>query len=79
VIITVSYTVAIFAGVGLMALQDVGVGVNIAIGLLTAVFIFAVGGIASYLMRAYPDQTVKEWFGIWSLAGTRNLRRTFQV
>jgi hypothetical protein len=66
-------------GLALMALQNLGAGVSVAVGLIVAVGIFLSGAIISYLTRSCPDQSVQEWFGVWSLAGTRNLRRTFQV
>lgn len=77
--ITGGYTVAMFAGVGLMALQNLGAGISIAVGMGAALVIFMLGAIASFATRSNTGQTVREWFDVWALAGTRNLRRTFQV
>jgi hypothetical protein len=67
------------AGVGVMALQNLDAGVSFVLGLIVSVFIFASGALASFVMRSNRNQPAHEWFRIWSLAGTRNLRRTFQV
>jgi hypothetical protein len=77
--ITGGYTVAIFVGVGFMAIEGLGPGINIALGLGVTLTIFLLAAIASFVARANSAQTVKEWFDVWSLAGTRNLRRTFMV
>jgi hypothetical protein len=77
--ITGGYAVAMVAGLSIMALQNLGAGVSVAVGLIVAVGVFVCGAVISYLTRSCPDQSVQEWFGVWSLAGTRNLRRTFQV
>jgi hypothetical protein len=77
--ITGGYAVAMVAGLSIMALQNLGAGVSVAVGLMVAVGIFVCGAVISYLTRSFPDQSVQEWLGVWSLAGTRNLRRTFQV
>ena len=79
VFITGGYTVAMFAGVGITAVHNLPDGVNIAAGLAMALFIFVLGAGVSFVTRNNADQTVKEWFDVWALAGTRNLRRTFQV
>lgn len=77
--ITAGYTLGMFVGVGLMALDTLAPGVSIGIGLGAALIIFLLGAVASFATRSNQQQTMKEWFGVWVFAGTRNLRRTFQV
>ena len=77
--LTGGYTLAAFAGVAFMAVHNVAEGLNFVLGVAAALLIFGLGALLSFVARENVDQTVGEWFGVWALAGTRNLRRTFQV
>jgi hypothetical protein len=59
--------------------HETATGVNISIGFGVGVVIFAAGIVAAFFVRYNPDQTLTEWLDVWVFAGTRNLRRTFQV
>lgn len=79
--ITGGFTSAVVGGVALTGAlhTSTAAGVNIAIGLALFAVVFGAGAVASYSARSQPGMTVKEWLHVWGLAGTRNLRRTFQV
>jgi hypothetical protein len=54
-------------------------GVNVGIGIAVGVFIFFCFAIASFAVRHDQSMSFKEWFEVVSLAGTRNLRKTFKL
>lgn len=68
-----------FVGVGFMALDNVAAGVGVGVGCMAGLVIFLLGALASFLTRLSADQSLVEWFDVWVFAGSRNLRRTFQV
>jgi hypothetical protein len=77
--VTAGYTLAMFVGVGLMWLDFAHSGLSVAIGAASGGAIFLLGALLSFLTRSKSEQTMAQWFNVWVFAGTRNLRRTFQV
>lgn len=80
-LITAGYTVGAVGGVALAGAlyKPISTGGSIGVGLAFFAVVFLGCGAASYAARSSPEMTVTEWIGVWGLAGTRNLRRTFQV
>ena len=66
-------------GIGLATIGGLKPGVAIGIGIGAGMGVFLLGALASFLARSNAEVTVAEWLEGWLLAGTRNLRRTFQV
>lgn len=79
--LTGGYTAAVVGGVALAgALHTVtAAGVNIACGIALGAVVFGAAAAASFTTRSDPGMSMKQWFDVWIFAGTRNLRRTFQV
>ena len=79
--ITGGFTGGVVGGVALAGVlhTSTGAGVNIAIGAALFAVLFGAGAAASFATRSQPEMTMRGWFDVWALAGTRNLRRTFQV
>lgn len=59
--------------------MDLPTGINTLFGVVLAIVVFTLGVVLSFVTRSNPYQTLAEWMCVWGFAGTRNLRRTFQV
>eukprot|EP00892_Ulva_mutabilis_P009295 jgi/Ulvmu1/6738/UM030_0073.1 len=80
-LLTYGFMAACALGVGIAGAlhYEVETGVNIGIGFAIGFAIFASCTAAAFVTRSDSNMTFQEWINVWVFAGTRNLRKTFQI